>query len=138
MAVQGIPRSGPRTDARLRQKPRSPLGARLAAARLHAGLTQRQLADKLGLSQRVIAHWETQSVGLRADQLTALADALNVTTDFLLGREEEKPQQSGPSGKVRRVFEEVSTLPRHQQDEAVKFLTRFVQGCRQDSATSNS
>ena len=52
---------------------------------------------------------------------------------LLMGREDAKPQKSVASGKVRRVFEEVSTLPRHQQEEVVKFVTRFVQGCRQDA-----
>jgi len=114
------------------QKERSPLGECIVAARGQLGLSQSQLADKLGISQRALAHWEVNPVALRPEQLAALADALQVSADYLLGRE-EKNKRLGPVGKTRRVFEEVSTLPRHQQDEAVKFLTRFVQGCRQDA-----
>lgn len=115
------------------QKERSPLGDRIVAARQQLGLSQSQLADKLGISQRALAHWEVNPVALRPEQLAALADGLQVSADYLLGRE-EKNQRLGPVGKTRRVFEQVSLLPRHQQDEAVKFLTRFVKGCQQDSA----
>ena len=40
---------------------------------------------------------------------------LNVSVDYLLGRENGGPKKGGPIGKARRVFEEVSKLPRHQQ-----------------------
>jgi hypothetical protein len=35
--------------------------------------------------------------------------------DYLLGRENGKQRKGGPVGKARRVFEEVSRLPRHKQ-----------------------
>ena len=103
---------------------------RIVAARQNLGWSQRQLADKLELSQRALAHWETNPVALRAEQLAALADALGVSADYLLGRETVKTA-GGPAGKTRRVFEEVSRLPRHQQEEVVKFVARFVKGYQQ-------
>jgi transcriptional regulator with XRE-family HTH domain len=95
-------------------KTRAPLGGRIAAARLEAGLTQQQLADKLGVTQRVVTYWEREAAGLRADQLAQLAEALNVSADFFLGREQKK-RGSGPTGKARQVFERVSKLPRSTQ-----------------------
>ena len=67
-------------------KPRTDFGRRMADARERAGITQQQLAEKLGTSQRAVAHWERDPVALRPDQIAAVADALNVTTDELLGR----------------------------------------------------
>ena len=92
------------------QKQRSLLGERIVAARGQLGLSQSQFADKLGISQRALAHWEVNPVALRPEQLAALADALGVSADYLLGRE-EKSKRSGPVGKTRRVFEEISRLP---------------------------
>ena len=69
------------------QGKRPSLGQRLAQARQEAGLTQQQLAEMLGVDQRVITYWERKEVALRADQLRALTDALGVTADFLLGRD---------------------------------------------------
>ena len=115
-------KTGPRPGIREPQQPRSPLGERLLHARLEAGLTQSELAEQLGTTQRVIAHWERLAVEMRADQLAALADALGVTADYLLGREEARPLKGGPSGRTRKVFEEVSALPRSQQQSIVELV----------------
>ena len=106
-------------------KPRTSLGERIAQARQLAGLTQQQLADKLRATQRVVAYWEREAVSLRADQLTGLAEALGVSADYFLGREEKK-RGKGPVGKTRQVFEEVSTLPRHHQEQIVKVVSALV------------
>lgn len=105
---------------------RTGFGERLAQARESAGLTQAQLADKLGTTQRVITYWERGSVALRADQLTALADALGVTADLLLGREQPKARGTGPTGKMRQVFDAASALPRSQQQHIVKVIGALV------------
>ncbi len=93
----------------------SALGARIAHARQHAGLSQNDLALKLGLSRSVIAQWERSAVALKAEQLLALSDLLSVSVDTLVGRSEEKKRVSGPVGKARQVFERVSQLPRATQ-----------------------
>ena len=105
---------------------RTTFGERLALARQQAGLTQAQLAVKLKTSQRVITYWEREKVALRADQLTALAEALGVSADFLLSREETKPRNGGPTGKMRQLFESASRLPRIQQQKVLDILQPFV------------
>ena len=96
-------------------RPRTPLGERIASARQQAGLTQEQLAQKLGVTQRVVTYWEREPVALKPEQLASLAAALRVTADFLLGRQESKARGPGPTGKARQVFERVSQLPRATQ-----------------------
>lgn len=105
---------------------RSAFGERLASARQQVGLTQQQLADKLGTVQRVIAHWERAPVALRADQLSALADVLGVSADYLVGRNEPKKRGSGPVGRARQVLETVSRLPRHQQQKIIDVVEAMV------------
>ena len=94
---------------------RPQLGERIAQARQQAGLTQAQLADKLGTTQRVVTYWEREAVGLRADQLAQLAESLGVSADYFLGRAAKKARGNGPAGKARTIFERVSQLPRFQQ-----------------------
>ena len=55
-------------------KPRTDFGQRMADARERAGLTQQQLAERRGTSQRAVAHWERDPVALRPDQIAAVAD----------------------------------------------------------------
>lgn len=57
-------------------------------AREKAGLTQKALADKLGLVQSTIAMWETERSLPRADKLPALAKLFNCTVDDLLKQTE--------------------------------------------------
>ena len=105
---------------------RTSFGERLSTTRQQAGLTQEQLAQRLGTSQRAIAHWERKPVALRPEQLLALADALGVTADFLIGKAPAKKRGTGPVGKAKRLFEEISRLPRNQQEKIFAILEPYV------------
>jgi transcriptional regulator with XRE-family HTH domain len=108
-------------------KPRTDFGQRLTDVRERAGMTQQQLAEKLGTSQRAIARWERDSVALRPDQLFVLADALGVSLDYLIGRSQERQTAAkGPPGKLRLAFERAHKLPRHEQNQIVKFVEAYV------------
>jgi transcriptional regulator with XRE-family HTH domain len=64
------------------------VGERIKAGRARANLSQRALAQKLGVSAGAVAQWEV-GVGLPAtERLNALSEALNVSIDWLLGRHE--------------------------------------------------
>lgn len=107
---------------------RTAFGDRLVLAREEAGLSQRELADKLAITQRALSWWERQPVALRPEQLVALATTLGISTDYLLGIDSTKKRGSGPTGKARRVFEAVSKLPRHQQQKIIDVVETFVAG----------
>jgi transcriptional regulator with XRE-family HTH domain len=93
---------------------RPALGEKIATARIQAGLTQSQLAEKLGVSQRVVTYWEREAVGLKAEQLASLTKVLNVPAEFFIGGPQAN-RGGGPSGKARLLFEQVSKIPRSQQ-----------------------
>jgi transcriptional regulator with XRE-family HTH domain len=112
---------------------RSDFGARLHELREAAGLTQQQVAEQLGISQPSYALWERSNVALRPEQLTALAKILGVTTDALLVGDERK-NRGGPVGKARRVFEEVSKLPRGKQDHIVKVVSALIAQAKAEAA----
>jgi transcriptional regulator with XRE-family HTH domain len=108
------------------KRPRPAFGERLYTLREQAGLTQAQVAEKLGISQRAYAFWEREPVALRAEQVTVLAKVLNVTADSLLGLQTAKARGSGPAGKVRKLFEAVSRLPRRQQQKIVEVVEALI------------
>ena len=117
-AFSCIPKDGVYVLAMQQGRPtkdkRPALGERIAQARQQAGLTQKQLAEKLGTTQRVLTYWEREAAGLRANQLAKLSEALGVSADYFLGRDSKK-RGNGPAGKARLIFEEVSKLPRSRQ-----------------------
>ena len=58
---------------------------RLRAARLAADLSQRELAEGIGVAQSHVSRYETGVMRPDLDVLPKLARALGVTTDYLLG-----------------------------------------------------
>jgi transcriptional regulator with XRE-family HTH domain len=101
------------------------IAQRLVRLRKKAGITQAQMAEKLGLSQPVVSDYERGASRLHGELILKVAEILNVSADELLGRETNKPK-ARPPGKVQQVFEEVSNLPRRQQDKVVEFVSAFV------------
>ena len=59
-------------------------GDRLAAAREAAGLTQAELAKRLGVKTSVVQAWEDDIKEPRANRLQMLSGMLNVTLSWLL------------------------------------------------------
>ena len=93
------------------KRERTSFGQRLNSLREQAGLSQQQLADRLGLTQRAYAHLERNPVALRPDQLLGLAEALDVSVEDLVGSTGTKKRGSGPTGKMKQLFEAASQLP---------------------------
>lgn len=104
---------------------RSNFGERLRSLREAAGLSQRQVAVQLGISQPSYALWELHDVALRPDQLTRLAAILRVEVDDFFDPTRIR-HQGGPMGKMRKLFEAASRLPRSQQQKITAVLEAFV------------
>lgn len=64
-------------------------GDRLAAAREAAGMTQSQLARRLGVKKATIADWENDLSEPRANRLSMMAGMINVSIMWLLTGEGE-------------------------------------------------
>ena len=62
------------------------LSKRIKELRLEKGLTQTQLAEKAGINQSMIARWERGEREPFASAVLKLADALECTCVYLLGR----------------------------------------------------
>jgi len=105
---------------------RTQFGQRLHEARIGKGLSQAHMAEALGISQPSYADWERKAVSLRPEYLPKLATLLDVSIHHLLGIEPQKRQSSGPSGKLRRLFDQVSEMPRYQQQRVISLLEDIV------------
>lgn len=63
------------------------LGENLKKIRQEHKLTQVELANMLGISQKSYSHWETQKTEPSYENLVKLADLFDVSLDWLFGRE---------------------------------------------------
>lgn len=61
------------------------VGKRIRQARVLAGLTQEQLAEKIGVSRTAIVRWESAETEPTLEHLISLTKFLNVSADYLLG-----------------------------------------------------
>lgn len=61
-------------------------GDRILLLRKKSKIQQQQLADKLGITTAQLAEWEGDADYPPFDQAVKLADALNISLDFLAGR----------------------------------------------------
>ena len=59
-------------------------------------------------------------------EISAIAAALNLSVEELLGQPRPKARGNGPVGKARQVFEAVSRLPRKQQEKIFDILQPFL------------
>jgi transcriptional regulator with XRE-family HTH domain len=61
-------------------------GERIKELRLKKGVTQRQMADTFGITERNYQRYETGVVDPTASNATKLADFFEVSVDYLIGR----------------------------------------------------
>ncbi len=92
---------------------------RLKAARTLRGLNQAELATKAGLPAASVSHFESGPRKPSFDNLKALASALNVTTDYLLGRSDTPEASAETVGRLHRDLGKLT-----EQD--LKLATDFV------------
>jgi transcriptional regulator with XRE-family HTH domain len=66
------------------------LGENINRCRKRKSLSQEQLAEKVGVSRQAVSKWELNEAQPEIEKLIALAKALEVSSDMLLGLREEE------------------------------------------------
>jgi transcriptional regulator with XRE-family HTH domain len=122
-----------RAEMPRKKQPASDFGARLHAIRKARGLTQVQLAQIASTTQRAISHYETAIGFPPMPTVIALAKALRVSTDELVGNAEAAaviaaaPVDDAP--EVRRLwkkFQQVRDLPEKDQRAVIRLINSLA------------
>jgi len=103
-------------------------GQRLARFRKLKGLTQVQLAEKLGLLQSHISAYELGRVRLNADMMIKLAKALGVSIDDLVGFKKNGKDAYKPSLKIAKRMQKIESLSSEEQRALLKTIDNFLKG----------
>lgn len=99
-------------------RPSDAFPERLRIARTTRKLSQEELAERAQLQPSAISHFETGTRKPSFDNLRRLADALAVTTDYLIGRVDEMED----TATADRVHRHLSQLSSEDLDFAEHFL----------------
>lgn len=75
-------------------------GQRLKNARERAGHTQDSLAEFVNIHRRMITRYENEESSPSAEVLARLADALGVSTDYLVGLTDDPSPRTGDGLKA--------------------------------------
>lgn len=111
-------------DSNGAKKERSPIGERIALARKRKGLTQKELADLMGVTQQSIASWERSIPSIGSNVLAQLASILEVSSDELLGLTPVAPDRV--NGRAWKIFSSVSKLPRTEKQKVLDVVEGFL------------
>ena len=101
-------------------------GRRLTELRQSRGLTQTQLAQVIGATQRVISRLETIAEHPTVPVLVELARALKVSADELLGLKSppkvEAPVQLPEERRLWKKLRQVAALPERDQRAVLRII----------------
>ena len=101
-------------------------GRRLADIRKSRSMTQAQLGELVGVSNRVIAYYETESDQPPGALLADLAKALKVSADELLGLKLPKEQTSPKLARLLNRLKRVADLPPADQRAVLQHIDALV------------
>lgn len=103
------------------------LGRRLAKLRKDRGLTQVELADKLGVDQSLLSSYEIGRLRPNPALIVRLAAALEVSTDEVLGvAQVKKVQGNAVERRFLRRLRHLKNLPKRDQDALLRTIDAFI------------
>lgn len=91
------------------------VGDRLRAIRQKKGITQRELAQTLGVSQRVISYYENDSHNSSLAFIETAAKALGVPKKALINDNEVTEDEKQPIRSLQKRLSLIANLPREDQ-----------------------
>ncbi|MBN2885027.1 helix-turn-helix transcriptional regulator [Patescibacteria group bacterium] len=95
---------------------------RIIEARKLKGLSQNELADKIGITRELFASYELGRSRIYDEMLTRIAIALDVTPNRLLGFEKDENTKENISLRYTKRIKEIEKLPEHKKKVILKTI----------------
>jgi transcriptional regulator with XRE-family HTH domain len=116
-----------------RRKPLAPvneelIGRRLRELRNQQGLTQVEIAEKLGLNQSLVSQYERGEVRLHGTLLAALATVLKCSSDQILGLERIEENGLLRDRRFLRRIQKIDQLSKRRKQALLKSLDMLLKG----------
>ena len=103
------------------------IGRRLREARTHRGLSQVQLAEKIGMDQSLLSRYERGELRLHAALIVSLATVLRTSADELLGLKPSKNNHLLEDRRFLRRVHLIDGLSRRKKDALLTTIDSFLQ-----------
>ncbi|WP_283590337.1 helix-turn-helix domain-containing protein [Ligilactobacillus saerimneri] len=104
------------------------IGQRIRDLRKQKKMSQSELAKIIGVTQTTITAWETGKAEPSSSAVANLADYFGVTTDYLLGRPEEKKEKDSNSVDLadKKALLTYQGIPLSDEDREI--IIRLMRG----------
>lgn len=105
----------------------------ITATRRRRGLSQKQAALELGISQALLSHYENGIRECSLDFLVKLSDYYGVTCDYLLGHSTSKSSRTASAQRQRtytRTLETMLLMVERTDDEKLRLeISSYIKNC---------
>lgn len=114
------------------QETAAEIGKRLAALRKERGITQVELAERLGLSQSMMSDYERGGLRLHGELILQIVSELGITSDELLGVNGaakvngKAPKRATRTKRFRTRLERIEALPKRDRDALMRTIDAFL------------
>jgi transcriptional regulator with XRE-family HTH domain len=98
------------------------LGEKIKLARNKKKISQQELGEKADTHQKNISKYEKDLVIPSAITLKAIADALDVTTDYLLGKEGKQIKDTA----LLKQFLEIDNMPVENKSALMNVVSAYI------------
>lgn len=100
-------------------------GSRVKKLRKQKGWSQKELAEKIGMSFQQVNKYEGGAHARRFEKLALIAESLDTTIDYLVAGD---TQEAGSFNNVKlfQLFKEVESFERKDQEAAMLFIDALI------------
>ena len=96
------------------------LGDKISELLKESGMTQRELASKIGSTEMTVSRYVRNERQPKAEILSKIAEALNTTTDYLLGRDLVNDDESEFLKIHRLIARNASKMTPEKKNELIR------------------
>ncbi|MCH6259225.1 helix-turn-helix domain-containing protein [Puniceicoccaceae bacterium K14] len=102
-------------------------GQRLVSLRQEKGLTQYDLAERLGISRNRVVYYERRCENPSVDFVQKAAEAMNVSVEQLLDKATPITTEKPTPPRIKKLTDRLARLPRNKQSVVLEMLEGFLE-----------
>jgi transcriptional regulator with XRE-family HTH domain len=102
------------------------IGQRLAKYRKGRGLSQVELAEKVGVVRSIIADYERGKIRLNDKIIIKITSILHISADELIGISNNGKNHFIPSLRLMRRFKQIDKLPENKKKAIIKTIDDLI------------
>lgn len=102
------------------------IGENIRNIRKRMALTQKEVAEKIGITRVLFSDYERGRVHVYGDMIARIAIALNVSADEILGLTIDKKTQDSSSLRYMKRIKQIEKLPEHKKKEILRTIDILI------------